>query len=158
MPISPTHTKKKLRNEEHKHAPCLCRAASSVASPTLFHGLFNISSSLSGAQSWPADTFLDTRGWGKGVAWINGFNLGHYWPVRRPFESINFTSRGGWKTLSETRSLELLVLRGCAKSFSTSASGAGNSLLVEVGLLIQLRGLFCRLPGHSAPCMCRGLF
>ena len=27
----------------------------------------------------PVDLFLDTAGWGKGVAWINGFNLGRYW-------------------------------------------------------------------------------
>ncbi len=25
------------------------------------------------------DLFLDTRGWGKGVVWMNGFNLGRYW-------------------------------------------------------------------------------
>ena len=25
------------------------------------------------------DLFLDTLGWGKGVAWINGFPLGRYW-------------------------------------------------------------------------------
>ena len=27
----------------------------------------------------PTDLFLDTSGWGKGVAWLNGFNLGRYW-------------------------------------------------------------------------------
>lgn len=27
----------------------------------------------------PADLFLDTSGWGKGVAWVNGFALGRYW-------------------------------------------------------------------------------
>lgn len=27
------------------------------------------------------DTFLDFSGWGKGVAWINGFNLGRYWEI-----------------------------------------------------------------------------
>ena len=27
----------------------------------------------------PADLFLDTAGWGKGYAWINGFFLGRYW-------------------------------------------------------------------------------
>jgi beta-galactosidase len=27
----------------------------------------------------PADLFLDTRGWGKGYVWINGFFLGRYW-------------------------------------------------------------------------------
>lgn len=26
------------------------------------------------------DTFLDPTGWGKGVAFVNGFNLGRYWP------------------------------------------------------------------------------
>ncbi|KAL1444998.1 hypothetical protein MTO96_045264 [Rhipicephalus appendiculatus] len=32
----------------------------------------------------PADTFLDPRGWIKGFAFINGFNLGRYWPVSGP--------------------------------------------------------------------------
>jgi beta-galactosidase len=27
----------------------------------------------------PADTYLDTSGWTKGCAWINGFALGRYW-------------------------------------------------------------------------------
>jgi beta-galactosidase len=27
----------------------------------------------------PADTFLAMPGWTKGVAWLNGFNLGRYW-------------------------------------------------------------------------------
>lgn len=27
----------------------------------------------------PADLFLDTVGWGKGIAWVNGFCLGRYW-------------------------------------------------------------------------------
>ncbi len=34
----------------------------------------------------PADTFLDLSGFSKGVAWLNGFNLGRYWkrgPQRR---------------------------------------------------------------------------
>ena len=27
----------------------------------------------------PADLFLDTTGWGKGMAWVNGWPLGRYW-------------------------------------------------------------------------------
>ena len=27
----------------------------------------------------PADLHLRTDGWGKGFAWVNGFNLGRYW-------------------------------------------------------------------------------
>jgi beta-galactosidase len=28
-----------------------------------------------------ADTFLNPNGWGRGVAWINGFNIGRYWTI-----------------------------------------------------------------------------
>ena len=30
------------------------------------------------------DTFLRLDGWTKGVAFVNGFNLGRYWPVMGP--------------------------------------------------------------------------
>ena len=38
------------------------------------------------SRSSPADTFLDVSGGGfrKGVAFVNGFNLGRYWPVKGP--------------------------------------------------------------------------
>ncbi|MGN6370771.1 MAG: beta-galactosidase [Phycisphaerae bacterium] len=29
----------------------------------------------------PADTFLDMRSWGKGIAWVNGHCLGRYWSI-----------------------------------------------------------------------------
>ncbi|XP_066588529.1 beta-galactosidase-like [Prorops nasuta] len=32
----------------------------------------------------PLDTYLDTAGWGKGVAFVNGRNLGRYWPSTGP--------------------------------------------------------------------------
>jgi len=32
----------------------------------------------------PLDTFLDLPGWHKGVAFLNGFNLGRYWPAVGP--------------------------------------------------------------------------
>lgn len=30
------------------------------------------------------DTYIDMTGWGKGFIFINGFNLGRYWPVAGP--------------------------------------------------------------------------
>ena len=36
------------------------------------------------ARGHPPDTFLDMAGWGKGLVWINGFNLGWYWPLLGP--------------------------------------------------------------------------
>ncbi len=46
--------------------------------PTIFHGQFQIS------DTTIYDTYLDTTGWGKGIAFVNGFNLGRYWPVIGP--------------------------------------------------------------------------
>ena len=59
------HTK--LRDgEEFNSGVCLCR------------GTFTIDESLvgSGLEGHLPDTFASVRGWGKGLAWINGFNLG----------------------------------------------------------------------------------
>ncbi|GLT77871.1 hypothetical protein SLA2020_494260 [Shorea laevis] len=30
------------------------------------------------------DTFLSFRGWGKGIAFVNEFNIGRYWPMMGP--------------------------------------------------------------------------
>jgi beta-galactosidase len=45
----------------------------------------------------PADLFLDTRGWGTGYAWVNGFFLGRYWrrgPQRTLFVPAPVTRAG----------------------------------------------------------------
>ena len=41
--------------------------------PALYRGTFHLDS--------VGDTFLDLRGWGKGLVWINGHNLGRYWRI-----------------------------------------------------------------------------
>ncbi|MFI0818381.1 beta-galactosidase [Streptomyces sp. NPDC021098] len=49
-----------------------------VAGPAFHRGTFTVES--------PADAYLDLPGWTKGLAWVNGFNLGRYWargPQRR---------------------------------------------------------------------------
>lgn len=43
-----------------------------VAGPSFLYGVF-------GTTDAEADHFLDTSDWGKGVAWVNGFNLGRFW-------------------------------------------------------------------------------
>ena len=45
---------------------------------TMWHGEFTI------ADSPMLDTFLRLPGWRKGLVWVNGFNLGRYWPVAGP--------------------------------------------------------------------------
>jgi beta-galactosidase len=47
--------------------------AKGAAGPAFYQGHFDLQAL--------GDTFLDTRGWGKGVAWINGHALGRIWNV-----------------------------------------------------------------------------
>jgi beta-galactosidase len=41
--------------------------------PAFFSGSFGLAHT--------GDTFLDTRGWGKGTVWINGHHLGRFWSI-----------------------------------------------------------------------------
>ncbi|XP_036320849.1 beta-galactosidase [Rhagoletis pomonella] len=44
--------------------------------PVVYYGEFEVEKL--------GDTYLNPLGWGKGVAYINGFNLGRYWPLVGP--------------------------------------------------------------------------
>ncbi|MFT4284031.1 MAG: beta-galactosidase [Protaetiibacter sp.] len=60
----------------------------------------------------PADRFLDTTGWGKGIAWVNGFCLGRYWsrpPQRTLYVPAPVLRRG-------TNELAILELDGALRS------------------------------------------
>ncbi|XP_063704009.1 beta-galactosidase [Culicoides brevitarsis] len=50
--------------------------------PTFFYGTFNLT------KQQLHDTYLNPTGWGKGIAYINGFNLGRYWPLVGPQISL----------------------------------------------------------------------
>jgi beta-galactosidase len=41
--------------------------------PALYAGIFNVNSM--------GDIFLDMQAWGKGIVFVNGYNLGRYWNV-----------------------------------------------------------------------------
>ncbi len=51
---------------------CLCR------------GLFDLDGSDVLETGFYPDTWLDNKGWGRGIARVNGFNLGYYWPMVGP--------------------------------------------------------------------------
>jgi len=61
-----------LQNTDNLRYP----PAGSPFTPTIFCGSFR---KLNGD-----DTFLDPRGWEKGVAYLNEVNLGRYWPTEGP--------------------------------------------------------------------------
>ena len=46
-------------------------SATTPDGPAFYRGMFAVTTT--------GDTFLDMRGWGKGVVWINGHALGRYW-------------------------------------------------------------------------------
>lgn len=49
--------------------------------PTFYGGSFIIPD---GIPDLPQDTYIKLPNWTKGQIWINGFNLGRYWPARGP--------------------------------------------------------------------------
>ncbi|NXX42463.1 BGAL galactosidase, partial [Tricholaema leucomelas] len=49
--------------------------------PTFYTGTLSIPE---GIPDLPQDTYVKFPGWTKGQIWINGFNLGRYWPARGP--------------------------------------------------------------------------
>lgn len=57
--------------------------------PAFYRGTFAVNSL--------GDTFIDMRGWGKGIVWINGHNLGRYWqigPQQSLFLSATWLKKG----------------------------------------------------------------
>lgn len=53
--------------------------------PVVFQGEFEI-----GALEEIHDTYWDAEGWGKGFVFVNGFNLGRYWPLVGPQITMYF--------------------------------------------------------------------
>ncbi len=48
--------------------------------PTFYLGQFRVPD----VEEYPLDTFLRLDGWKKGIAFLNGTNLGRYWPIAGP--------------------------------------------------------------------------
>ncbi|MDY7544420.1 beta-galactosidase [Cryobacterium sp. 10I1] len=110
-----------LNGEELVHWEVLSLDLTSIDG-SLFAGIPTLNSDPMGPSfskteftlSASTDLFLDTSEWGKGIAWINGFNLGRYW------------SRGPQSTLYIPRSElrtginELIILELHAHAQSTA--------------------------------------
>ncbi|KAJ7380055.1 Beta-galactosidase-1-like protein [Desmophyllum pertusum] len=62
-----------------KPSPSMLNDEASVQIPSFYKG--NIPPAPDGT---PKDTFLKLPGWFKGQAFVNGFNIGRYWPVVGP--------------------------------------------------------------------------
>ncbi|NXJ09049.1 BGAL galactosidase, partial [Odontophorus gujanensis] len=63
------------------HTALLKSSCRGKAGPAFYTGTFEIP-----GIAW--DTFVKFPGWSKGQLWINGFNLGRYWPHRGPQQTL----------------------------------------------------------------------
>ena len=77
IPLHETEVIQKLSNRSCLNAP------DKAWVPSFFKGTLNIE-----GNSSLVDTFLSLKGWRKGIVWINGFNLGRYWPEVGPQQTL----------------------------------------------------------------------
>ncbi|KAI4833220.1 hypothetical protein KUCAC02_016133 [Chaenocephalus aceratus] len=61
--------------------PTVPSPPAALSLPTFYEGSFIIPD---GIPDLPQDTYIKLPKWRKGQVWINGFNLGRYWPSRGP--------------------------------------------------------------------------
>ena len=59
-----------------QHSPAV-----GTVGPALFKGSFKV-------PGQPQDTFVDLRGWGKGLVFVNGAHLGRYWSTVGPQQTL----------------------------------------------------------------------
>ena len=101
-----------LRNEYNNNV--LDPFAADDFAPSFFHG--EIPPNPKGNAS---DTFLQLPGWSKGQAFVNGFNLGRYWPVVGPQETL-FVPASVLSPNQQPSSLVLLELDGAPCEFPSN--------------------------------------
>lgn len=88
-------------------------SAEQFAGPVIASGGF--------ALDAPADLFLDTSEWGKGIAWVNGFSLGRYWR-RGPQQTLYVPAPVTRAGRNELVILELEVLAEARATFVAGLS------------------------------------
>ncbi|KQP57409.1 beta-galactosidase [Agreia sp. Leaf283] len=86
-------------------------AERAVAGPSFLRGRFEAEAGR--------DLFLSTEGWGKGQAWVNGFNLGRYWS-RGPATTLYVP---GPLVIDGANELVLFELHGAQKAVVRFVSG-----------------------------------
>ncbi|CAK1581964.1 unnamed protein product [Parnassius mnemosyne] len=97
--------------------------------PVLFEGSFTIPSTEN-----ILDTYLDTTGWSKGYVWINGHNLGRYWPRVGP--QVTLYVPGVWLR-PQINSIFVLELEEAPKELMMQFIDSP---------ILNRRGLLCKLP------------
>ena len=91
-----------------------------AAGPALYRGNFQAST--------PADTFLDLRGWGKGVVFVNGRNAGRYWKIG-PQQTLFVPA--SWMRRGANEVIVLDLLEGGARSVQGRVDPVYETVVLE---------------------------
>ena len=67
---------------EHLSAALFSKQPPPRFAPALFRGAIDVGAAV------PRDTYVSTRGRGKGAVFINGFNLGRFWEAKGPQHAL----------------------------------------------------------------------
>jgi len=89
--------------------------------PTVYSGMFTLSST----DPAPGDTYLKMCGWFKGQAYINGFNVGRYWPVVGPQVTL-YVPAGVLYAAPKPNIVVLVELDSSPSTFLSSAQRQSN--------------------------------
>ena len=91
-------------------------SAGAAESPAFYRGSFELKS--------VGDTFLDTRGLGKGAVWVNGHNLGRFWNMG-PQQTLYLP--GAWQRIGKNE----VILFGLDAQAKPSLEGLREPILNE---------------------------
>jgi beta-galactosidase len=116
----PLHDPEVIQNLTY-NSQCKDPRISDTRRPTFFQGTFVLDShSEIDGDDTLADTFLLLKGWSKGFVWINGFNIGRYWPVVGPQVTL-YVPKHFFNTKGEQNTIMVFELED-SPCFSNSTS------------------------------------
>ncbi|XP_052750577.1 CAD protein isoform X2 [Galleria mellonella] len=111
--------------------------SNSLQGPVLYEGNFTL------PTGDPLDTYIDPTGWSKGYIWINGHNLGRYWPRLGP--QVTLYVPGVWLNKAPTPN-------GIQKMINEDLNcevGPPCSLVLADGTIFQGRSFGAKVPAEG---------
>ncbi|MCJ8748960.1 hypothetical protein PDJAM_G00170570 [Pangasius djambal] len=94
-----------LQDSDPAHSPA---PPTSLSPPTFYGGTLEIPDHI---PDLPQDTYIQFPNWSKGQVWINGVNVGRYWPSRGP--QVTLFVPASLLSTSSPNNITLLELEAC---------------------------------------------
>jgi beta-galactosidase len=114
---------------DYKFQSAMKYKSGSFSGPGWYKGTFNISKL--------GDTFLDVSTWGKGMVWVNGYNLGRYWKIG-PQQTLYLP--GAWLKKGANEIIILDVDQPSARTVAGLATPILDKISPDASLLSRKKG------------------